>query len=92
MVDPIVLKVWFYEEAATEEEETGRRWWWFLDLIYDVDFSLTSNFEIVVGLADVVDWGAIENGDVWEMMLCLSLNAVDISKGLFPFWNSCYWA
>ena len=87
IVDPMVLEVWFDEDAATEEVDAGRRLWWFRDLIYEVDFSLA--FELVVGL---VEGGAIEKGDVWEMMLCLSLNAVDINKGLFPFLNSCYWA
>lgn len=90
MVDPIVLEVWFDEEAATEEIETGRRLW-FLDLIYDVDFSLASNFEIF-GFDNMFVVGAIENGEVFEKMLCLSLNADDISNGLFPFCYSWYWA
>ena len=82
IVDPIVLDVWFKEEAAYEDVDTGRRLW-FLDLIYEVDFSRGSNFEIVDFYYIIV--GAIENGDVFEKMLCLSLNVDDINNGLFPF-------
>lgn len=55
--------------------------------IYEVDFSLASNFEIVdlVTYYELMLAGAIENGEVFEKMLCLSLNAADISSGLIPF-------
>lgn len=55
--------------------------------IYEVDFSLVSNFEIVdlVTYYELILAGAIENGEVFEKMLCLSLNAADISNGLVPF-------